>query len=283
MTIPYTYRVHHLPSGTWYYGVRYANNCDPSDLFKTYFTSSAKISKLIESDGIGAFKCEIRRKFVSKEDAIRWEHRVLRKVLRWEKCLNENAFPAITPEARSRGNKKKAEIQSDGLTVFQQAGQKWKAKQDLVDPETGLTFRELRKKKYNESLDKNNTRFAPKGDISGDKNPAKRKEVRQKISHTLKQRIASGEIVQWPTGKKLEYVSKRMKGNNLVKGMKWFNDGQKDYRLLPEDPLAKSLRSGRLFSSVRGKKYGLVKCPHCGSEGSGGNMTRYHFENCKRR
>lgn len=23
-------------------------------------------------------------------------------------------------------------------------------------------------------------------------------------------------------------------------------------------------------------------CPHCGAEGKGGNMTRYHFNNCKK-
>ena len=27
----------------------------------------------------------------------------------------------------------------------------------------------------------------------------------------------------------------------------------------------------------------IKKCPHCGKEGSGGNMTRYHFDNCKYR
>lgn len=167
------------------------------------------------------------------------------------------------------------------MTIFQQAGMKWKQKQHLVDPNTGLTYREIRKQRFNQSLDKNNTRHVFKLDISGDKNPAKREDVRKKISDTLKERIASGEVVPWPTGKKLEYVSKRMKGNNLVEGMKWYNDGQKDYRLLPTDPSTSSLKEGRLFSAVRGKKYDMVRCPHCNTEGSGGNMKRYHFENCK--
>ena len=25
----------------------------------------------------------------------------------------------------------------------------------------------------------------------------------------------------------------------------------------------------------------IFVCPHCRKEGKGGNMTRYHFENCK--
>jgi len=32
-----------------------------------------------------------------------------------------------------------------------------------------------------------------------------------------------------------------------------------------------------------GAKYQMKTkiCPHCGTEGKGGNMSRYHFDNCK--
>lgn len=33
--------------------------------------------------------------------------------------------------------------------------------------------------------------------------------------------------------------------------------------------------------AMKGYKYKTVECPHCGKSGSGGNMTRYHFSNCK--
>jgi len=38
-----------------------------------------------------------------------------------------------------------------------------------------------------------------------------------------------------------------------------------------------------MSNSLREKKHKmkLFKCPHCGLEGKGGNMTRYHFNNCK--
>lgn len=281
MTVPFTYRVTHAPSGTWYYGVRYAKGCHPSDLFKSYFTSSDLVSKLLTTDGPESFQIEVRKTFESVEHAINWEKRVLRKILGWKNVLNQSAFPAVLPEARARGNRKKAEMQKSGLTIFQQAGKKWREKKDNIDPVTGLTFAELRRQRYNAALDANNTRYVPKSDISGDKNPSKRADVREKISNTLKSRIASGQIVQWATGKKLDYVSKRMQGNNLVEGMQWFNDGVKDYRLKPEDPQTAGLMKGRLFSAVRGKKYEDVICPHCSKKGSGGNMKRYHFDNCK--
>jgi predicted GIY-YIG superfamily endonuclease/predicted Zn-ribbon and HTH transcriptional regulator len=47
---------------------------------------------------------------------------------------------------------------------------------------------------------------------------------------------------------------------------------------------------GNLLASVpssntrrTGKKLNMKPkvCPHCGTEGKGGNMTRYHFDNCK--
>jgi hypothetical protein len=34
-------------------------------------------------------------------------------------------------------------------------------------------------------------------------------------------------------------------------------------------------------SSRKGRNLKLIKCPHCEREGKGGNMTRYHFDNCK--
>jgi len=280
MTIPFTYRVTHLPTGTWYYGVRYADGCDPSDLWKSYYTSSTRISKLLAQDGLEAFTAEVRRTFAAKEDAIRWEHRVLRRILGLATCLNESAFPAVSPEARARGNATKRKVQATGLTIFEQAGLKWKQKKHLIDEVSGLTFGELRRRRLNEALDQNGTRFGRSG-MPGDKNPAKREEVREKISKTLKDRIAKGVIVQWPTGKRLEYVSVRMRGNTITKGLVWYNDGTKDYRLSSDDPRTMGLQEGRLFCAVRGKKYQTVRCPRCDKEGAGGNMKRYHFENCK--
>ena len=36
----------------------------------------------------------------------------------------------------------------------------------------------------------------------------------------------------------------------------------------------------RLSEACKGKRQ-IVKCPHCGLEGGGGNMRRYHFDGCK--
>ena len=45
--------------------------------------------------------------------------------------------------------------------------------------------------------------------------------------------------------------------------------------------LAQLERSSKGGVAMRGYKYNQVTCPHCNKEGAGGNMKRFHFDNCK--
>jgi hypothetical protein len=87
---PYTYYLYHHPTGLKYYGVRYAKNCDPKDLWDKYFTSCKKVKELINEYGINSFEVEIRKIFENKIDAINWENKVLRrlKVKRKKEWIN---------------------------------------------------------------------------------------------------------------------------------------------------------------------------------------------------
>lgn len=76
MTIPYTYVVK-CPDGRRYYGVRFAKDCSPSDLWTTYFTSSKHMKRLIEMHGVNAFEASVRKTFENKETAVNWEQKVL--------------------------------------------------------------------------------------------------------------------------------------------------------------------------------------------------------------
>lgn len=77
--IPYTYLIGWSKLNTWYYGVRYAKNCNPTELFVTYFTSSKYVKQFIlehnKPDVI-----EIRKTFNSIEKARAWELKVLQKM-----------------------------------------------------------------------------------------------------------------------------------------------------------------------------------------------------------
>lgn len=94
---PYTYLIRHLPTATVYYGLRFAKNCHPGDLWVKYFTSSKDIHKLIKEYGKDSFTTEIRRIFNNSADAIKWELTVLRrmKVLSRKDFINRN-IPGTT-------------------------------------------------------------------------------------------------------------------------------------------------------------------------------------------
>jgi len=95
-------------------------------------------------------------------------------------------------------------------------------------------------------------------------------------------------------GKKRPEQSVKMAGNNnpmygrsdqsfgIINRAKQ-NTGKKYEEIFGEDK-AKVLRK-KLSESQTGKKHNLKKvvCPHCLLEGKGPNMTRYHFEKCKKR
>ena len=48
---PYTYMIGWSRLDQWYYGARYAQNCHPSDLWTTYFTSSKTVASFRELYG----------------------------------------------------------------------------------------------------------------------------------------------------------------------------------------------------------------------------------------
>jgi hypothetical protein len=77
---PYTYYLFHRPTGLKYYGARYGRNCNPSDLWTTYFTSSRYVKDLIKEYGENSFDVEIRRVFNDGSKAREWEHKVLRRL-----------------------------------------------------------------------------------------------------------------------------------------------------------------------------------------------------------
>jgi NUMOD3 motif/Putative endonuclease segE, GIY-YIG domain len=87
-SIPFTYLLKHIPTNKYYYGVRYRKGCHPKDLWKTYFTSSKKVKGLIKKYGKKSFIFEIRKIFKTQQQALNWEHKVLKKM----KVIHRNDF-----------------------------------------------------------------------------------------------------------------------------------------------------------------------------------------------
>jgi NUMOD3 motif len=95
---PYTYLIGWKVHNKYYYGVRYAINCDPTELMVTYFTSSEEVSKMIRQHGLPDI-VQIRRTFDSALNARSLEHKVLRrmKVVVSDKWLNKTDNKSIAP------------------------------------------------------------------------------------------------------------------------------------------------------------------------------------------
>jgi len=105
---PYTYLVGWSNQDTYYYGVRYALKCTPSELWESYFTSSNHVKRFIELHG-NPDVIQIRKIFSDSESARLWEHKVLRRlnVINDSRFLNQSDNISISTEAALTGARKK--------------------------------------------------------------------------------------------------------------------------------------------------------------------------------
>jgi hypothetical protein len=96
MSLPYTYLIGWSNHNIWYYGARYAKNCHPKDLWKTYFTSSKYVAETIKTYG-NPDVIQIRKTFLNANEARNWEHKVLKRidVLHKPNWLNKTNNKAI--------------------------------------------------------------------------------------------------------------------------------------------------------------------------------------------
>jgi len=248
---PYTYLIKHRPTGQVYYGVRSANKVDPhEDLWNKYYTSSPKVQTLIEETGKDSFDVEIRRVFDTKEQAVEWEIRVLRrcKVLHDDRWINQNVAGYIVPTEES--NKKisdfhKDKPKSDEHKLNLSKSQKGKPKINSKNqtPEYRALMSKLKSGENNPMYGKGctperaaNISAAKKGKPAHNKNVPMSEEQKEKIRAT---KLAN------PTKMSAESIAKRLE---------------------------------KIVGQKREKKH----CPHCKRDIAVGWYHR-HGDNCKQR
>lgn len=78
-TTPYTYLIGWSSLNKYYYGARYAQGCNPDDLWVTYFTSSKHVLAFTETHGAPDI-IQIRRVFNEPILARLWESKVLDRI-----------------------------------------------------------------------------------------------------------------------------------------------------------------------------------------------------------
>ena len=119
MTTPYTYLLKHIPSNTYYYGVRYAKGCHPSEFWIKYTTSSIYINKMIEQFGKESFVFEIRKTFDEIETARLWETRVLKKInaVTRQDFINRTDNISISNDDAERGRRNRISSEAHKAAV----------------------------------------------------------------------------------------------------------------------------------------------------------------------
>ena len=199
---PYTYLIRHRPTGKVYYGFRAANKTEPiDDLWKRYFTSSQKVQQLIEETGADSFDVEIRRIFETKEQAIAWETRVLRRcqVLKDDRWINQNIAGYIEPTEESR--KKISDYHKDKPKTDNH-------KQKISESQKGS------KRPWS----KNNLPKDTKGKNNGMYGKHHSEETKSKIGLLLSERIKGDNNPM----RKVEWTEERRKSmGDRARGTKW--------------------------------------------------------------
>ena len=238
----YVYMWKEIATDKWYIGSRTRKGCHPDD---GYICSSKIVKPLIEANPNN------------------WTRKIL-FVGEPKRALEIESFTLVGMRAK----------QSEMSYNLHNQDMKW-TRTGCKDSD------EVRKKKSLARIGEKNPSFGKRGKLSpnlGRKNPMK-PETKEKLSLALKGK--SG----WNKGMKMPPMSDERKARQsaALKGRVSPNKGN----ICPNVAEANRKRAGEkrpaTSLALLGKTWTHAEkvCPHCKTIGAGGNMLRYHFENCK--
>lgn len=123
---PFTYLIGWPEHNLFYYGVKYAKGCKPSDLWSTYFTSSKYVHEKRKELGEPTL-VEVRKVFDNELEARNWETRVLTRIdahhhPKFLNMTNIRGFP--TEKTREHIDKITAKLRGRKLTAEQKKNMK---------------------------------------------------------------------------------------------------------------------------------------------------------------
>jgi hypothetical protein len=172
-------------------------------------------------------------------------------------------------QSKKRGNKKRYVVTDEHRKIFSKTH-----KNKIVSKETRLKISEAKKGQnigeLNPMFGKTHTDEVKLKISKANKGYVPSEETRLKISKANKGYVPSEET-------RLK-ISKSLKGRKRAKfSEEWkkkISEANKGRKMSKES-------KDKLIATKTGMKYKESVCPHCNKIGRGGNMKRYHFENCK--
>ena len=103
-----------------------------------------------------------------------------------------------------------------------------------------------------------------------------------KVKESTKLKISKANTGKKRTKEQCKLMSDLKKGKpSNTKGKKIFNRKSAVFSLTHKNNISKSLTGNQNAKALKGKKWDVVKCPHCDKTGGGNSMKRWHFDSCK--
>jgi hypothetical protein len=182
--IPFTYIIGWSEHKKFYYGAKYAQGCNPKDLWESYFTSSEYVKEFREKNGEPDI-IKIHRTFSDKESCVLFESEYLTKIDAKNKIIflnqsngNGKSFSKKTVTNKEKEKRKKTNLKKYGVeNVFQDKTIKEKSKQTMLEkyesdhPSKCLIIKEKKKQTFLE--------------IYGVDNPNKSQKIKNKKKETF--------------------------------------------------------------------------------------------------
>jgi hypothetical protein len=248
---PYTYLIGWKEENTYYYGVRFSKNCQPSDLWEKYFTSSKYVKKFREKYGEPDV-IQVRKTFKDPKSAQIWETKVLKKmnVIKDSRFLNK----AIGLSLQDYENRKKLMIEKYGVENTSQL--------PGVSEKISRAMKGVKKSNIHR------------------KNMSKcRSDHAKKVMSS-----ARNEAIKNDPDK---FSNISANGGKAGKGLLWWNNGEISTKSSEQPGIEWKRGRIKTWSSsvpiVKGHKKEVVTCPYCDKAGGKPVMKRFHFDNCKQK
>lgn len=300
MKYHYTYRITNIKERMYYYGVHSCNCLPKEDIGVKYFSSSKNKFVKDQKENPQDYKYKIIKIFSTRVEAVEHEMFLHKKfdVKLHEKFYNNANQTSTGFDTTGKGNY----VDENGKTISI-SREEAKAR-NLKGATTGksawnkgLKMSEEYNKSHKEKIKNSGRSF--KGENNPNYGKHHSEETKEKIrqgnigkthSEETKEKMSqnrSGEK-HWNYGlNHSEETKEKMRKPKSEEGKQNMKDGIK---LAGGRAGTKNSFYGKTHSEETKAKIKETKlnqpikiCPHCGNEGRGGNMTRYHFNNCKNR